>query len=294
MSVFFSRFFVSLGLLSSLYSCTDVVELDAPTAAPELVLNGEVSESAGVWARLELTAAFFSDAAAPSISGAVVELYEDDSLVARLNESDSLAGYYQHSYRGKVGSTYRLRAQMPGSIPESAQGVWLSDSEPLRSVPGIDSINIRYLDRNSQPPAFFEGDYALLYFQEIGGRRDFIRVRRWLNDSLFPRSFFVLNDRGVDGLYFGRSPIPPIGVYGPFDAPKQAEGDWLKIQFESISESFNNYLTILASQIQVGSPFDSPPALVLGNIRAEEDRERYAFGYFRAIATSRDSVLYNP
>lgn len=280
-----------LGLSILFWSCQDVVEVDVPESEPELVIDGWVTDSLPTEVRLSTTAPFFSEGQTPRVSGALVRLFENDSLVATLNESNQEQGLYLSSYRGRVGSSYHVEVEVPSTYAEPINGGWRSRAARMKRITSIDSINIRNLNRNTQPPAFSEGEYALLYFQEIPGEGDIINVSRFLNDSIFQRDIFILEDTGLDGFYIG-DVIPPVGAYGPFR--ESDEGDTLRIRFESITEDYASFLGVLSEQVFVGSPFDAPPALVVGNIHREGDTLDYAFGYFRASALSGTQIIYQP
>ncbi len=275
-----------------LAACQDVIEVDAPQSEPEITIVGMVSDSLPVEVRVSSTAPFFSSGETPVVSGARVELFENDSLVAVLSESAEEPGLYASPFRGKIGADYHLIVEVPGNYPDGVSGLWQSEPERMKRVASVDSLQIRVLNNETLPPAFVEGDYVVMFFQELPGEGDLMRLNRWLNDSLFQRDIFVLEDFGVDGVYFGSGIFPPVGLYGPF--PEEAIGDTFRVQLESITADYAIYLRILNEQVNVGSPFDAPPALVLGNIRAVGDSSRYGFGYFRAAALKSAQIVYQP
>lgn len=281
--------------LLSLSSCRDVVELDVEAAPPELVLNGTLSNSSDLKVQLQSTAGFFDNQRFPSISGARVSLLEDGQEVTILTESDSLAGHYHAPFRGSFNRAYQLRVEISGDYPEKVQGVWLSSIDTLRPVPSIDSLKQAKLNRNTTPQAFFEGDYALMYFGDFPGKGDYYRIKRRLNDSAFAQDVILLNDEDFDGFYFGQGLFPPIAIYGPFEEPENGEDpDSLIVELQSIPADLEDYLTILQSQVQTGSPFDAPPAFVIGNIYKEDAPETFAFGYFKVVGSTTNGIRYRP
>lgn len=283
-------------LLLLLSRCQDPIDVDVPSRPPELVVDGWVTDndSFASTVRLSTTTNFFQADRSAAVENAQVYLLENGDTVAQLQEQNDSAGYYQSPFTGTAGRSYQLRIAIP-SGPEKVVGNWLSRPELLRPVPTLDSVNVRMLDQNSQPPAFTEGLFALGYFQELPGEGDYLRIRRQINDSLFQRDIFAVEDQGVDGFYFGQFPVPPIGLYGPLEAQNpENEPDTFTARLESITGDYFAFLNLLSDQVNVGSPFDAPPALVVGNIVKARDTSQYAFGYFRASATSSASAIYSP
>lgn len=278
-----------------LSACQDVVEVDIPSTAQELVVEGSLSDQEPAQVSLSTTAPYLGGEETPKIRGAQISLYQNDSLLEFLTEVDSLPGVYRGSVLGQLNQSYHLKITVSDNYPEQVKGNWYSQPSLLRPVAQIDSLSIQKLDRSTVPNVLDPGDYALLYFQERPGRGDYTRVQRWLNDSLFRREVIIIEDEGIDGFYFGRD-FPPLAIFGPFNPADTLDQGQIKfrIRFESISAEHADYLRLINEQTQVGSPFDAPPALIVGNIRLAADSSRYAFGYFRASARSEAHVRYDP
>jgi hypothetical protein len=285
--VFFSLAFV-------VYACTDVVDLEVPESAPELVINAQINNQKGTEAYLSLTAPFFTEEAVEPVSNAIITLYQNDSAVSQLVEVDTLAGFYTSDFKGVPGQSYRLSVSVVGDYPELSLGTWESALEPMPSAPTIDSLVISLLNRQTVPSVFNEGYYVQTYFQEIPNERNFYRIRRWLNDSAFAREIFVIEDQGIDGIYFGGPIFPAPAFYGPFDEQVPGEPrDSVTIEISTINEGFAEYLGVIQQQTTVGSPFDAPPALILGNWRKQDDPDQFCFGYFHATAQDAQGITFN-
>lgn len=273
-----------------LCSCEDIIEVDVPESEPELVVQGWVTDSLPAEVILSTTTAYFADGEAPRVSNAQINLFENNQMVASFTEVDTTPGLYHSNFVGSIGNSYHLEISVPANYPAKVSGNWSSLPEALKRVPSIDSLAIRYLDRTTTPSVFQEGDYVVAFFQEPAGEGDYFRVTRFLGDSLFLRSRFIVEDRGIDGRYFGTF-IPPFLLFGPYG---ERDSDIFRVRFESVTESYADYIRLISEQVQVGSPFDSPPALVLGNIVRQNDSTSYGFGYFRASALFHDSINYRP
>lgn len=276
-------------------ACRDVVELDVEAAEPELVVNGELNDKEDVYVILQSTAGFFDNSSFAAISNARVSIFEDGSEVVVLDESDSIPGRYEANFQGTVSKQYQVRIEVGSEAPDKIQGTWLTNLDTLRPVPQIDSVRQMTLGRNTIPQAFFEGEYAVMYFGDFVGEGNRYRFKRQLNDSVFAQENFLISDEDFDGIYFGRGIFPPIAVYGPFEDPEDGEpADSLTITIQSVSIDFENYLNVLLSQVRTGSPFDAPPAMVVGNIYKEGEPNRKAFGYFQTIGINRNGIRYKP
>jgi|GEM_PF-1739395 len=288
---YISAFVILLGLSS----CRDVVELDVEAAAPELVVNGELSDKENVYVQLQSTAGFFNNDDFEGIENARVSIFEDGQEVVILDESQTVSGRYEANFKGQVNKQYQIRIEIANDAPEKIQGTWLSKLDTLRPVPEIDSVKQATLGRNTTPQAFFEGEYAVMFFGDFVGEGNRYRFKRQLNDSVFAQEAFLISDEDFDGIYFGQGLFPPINVYGPFEDPEPGEEpDSLTITIQSVSIDFENYLNVLLSQVQTGSPFDAPPAMVVGNIYNADDPSRMAFGYFQTIGINRNGLRYQP
>lgn len=278
----------------SLYSCTDVVQLDVEAAAPELVVEGVLSNDQELVVRLSQTAPFFDNSPFTAIPGARVSIHENGQEAAVLTESTVEPGTYFSNFRGSIGNLYQLKVEINSNAPDQILGTWWSSADSMKRVPTIDSLGQDSLDRNTIPQAFFAGQYALMYFGDFQGQGDYYRITRTLNDSAFAQENFFITDENFDGFYFGGN-FPAIAIFGPFERPEMGmEPDSLTVRLTSVSKEFFDYMQVLNTQVQTGSPFDAPPALVLGNIRKEGAEETFAFGYFQVVAASTSGIRYQP
>lgn len=283
--------FIAIGM----QSCTDVVDLDVDAAPPELVVDGVISNDRELYVKLSQTSGFFDNDAFEKISGARVSIFENGQEMSVLDESPNEAGTYLSNFKGSIGNEYRIRVEISTNAPDQIIGTWWSTADTMKRVPNIDSMGQMSLDRNTNPQAFFPGEYAVMYFGDFEGKGDYYRLTRSLNDSVFAQENFFITDENLDGFYFGNGLFPPVSIYGPFEDPEAGEEpDSLGVRLESVTEAFFDYMQVLNTQVQTGSPFDAPPALVLGNIHKENEEETYAFGYFRVVAGSNAGLRYEP
>tara|TARA_R110002050_G_scaffold225447_1_gene361342 strand:- start:13916 stop:14797 length:882 start_codon:yes stop_codon:yes gene_type:complete len=276
-------------------SCQDVIEIDVPVGATELVISGQISDKDSAYVQLSTTSPYFSQGETRVISGARVSIWKGNAEMALLSESISKPGFYSSNFQGSIGEIYHIEVDISGDYPRSTLGTWVSKSDTLRACPPLDSLVQATLSRTTTPRAFEEGEYALMFFGDIPDTKNYYRVKRTLNDSAFAREIIIFDDFGLDGAYFGGGEFPPVSIYGPFEEDKMdLEKDTLVVRVESISDDFQSFLTLVSSQDQVGSPFDAPPALVVGNIHRKDNEREYAFGYFSVVGTNSNGLRYKP
>jgi len=279
-------------IASLVWSCTDVIDLDLDDQVRTLAIDGRITDSSGCKVVLSITGNYLEDGQLPRIDDAEVYLFENGTLIGQL-QNDSL-GLYTSALTGSIGNSYHLEIELPESygLPVS----WKTLKTTMPRMLQYDSLRVEYRDRNSRPPEFTAGSYAVVYFNEPEGVGDYYRIRRWKNDSLITASLFNISDENFDGRSFGYpsdgetdlQALPPFSVLGPIDA-----GDSISVEISSIPEDFYNYLNLVAEQVfQVGSPFDAPPVEIVGNLVQTNDTTQIGYGYFTASATEVKSVVF--
>lgn len=299
-----------------LASCTEEVDLKVPDNEPELVVEGYLSDldfyipegdlncAPGVTfsheqivlaaslaaqfdidsiealtdyfpfnkVRLTTTSDYFSNAKPPVVSGAAVRLYQDGNLVETLAEE--IPGTYAITHDPVVGSEYHLEIDALGNFYETMPEVYLE-------TPPLLAVDTQYTEN-------FIGD-SMAYFMEINtyekpGEGDYYRWMFYLNNKYVDDPFFlaITNDIGVDGAC-----IIGIDIYGD----ELELGDTLIVFQSRTSQRYFNFITSLRNQTAfVGSPFDTPPAPIRGNVR-NVTTGKLAMGYFAPFAISANAMI---
>lgn len=257
-------------------SCQEEIILDLPDTPARIIVNGRISDTLNPQVQVFASAPYFSSEV-PGISSASVLLFEDGVKVDSLVETVDLPGYYTGSYLGTVGSEYHIEVTIPQNHELLDSGTWVSYKEELRRCPPIDSFYSVFREEQLFQP---EGYYVVAHFNEPPGVGDLYRVRAWRNDSLQndPFDITILTDEFTDGFTWGTAPFPALTIDGP-----RPVGTTYRIELGSITHAYSDFLEILQQQTgQVGSPFDPPPASVIGNIYRKGNTEDVALGYFNA------------
>ncbi|MEZ4722304.1 MAG: DUF4249 family protein [Flavobacteriales bacterium] len=224
--------------------------------------------------RLTSTADYFANSAPPAVSGAVVRLFEDGTLVETLSEDASEAGIYRITHLPKVGSSYYLEIEALGNFYETTPEVY-------QSVPPLISVDANYGPNFIQDSCAF---YMGVQTYEKPGTGDHYRWFFYRDNEYDDRPGFIAtsNDDGIDAFcLFG------LDVYGD----ELELGDTL-ITFQMITtEGYFNFINSVRNQTAfVGSPFDAPPAPIQGNVK-NVTKGTAAFGYFAAGGISANAAI---
>lgn len=262
------------------FSCEKVIDLDVPEGEPQLVVDAwYTDEDTAQYVKLSSTAPYFEESETPRISGALVLLhtYDGNDLesTVTLEEEPSNPGFYAFPNPAEIGKGYQLE------IDAEAYPAVKSDVQLVREAPPIFDI---YWEETT--PAF---DDSLAIYRiylstfEFEGPGDFYRWFIFV-DGVYqndPFNIYVESDQLVDGAV-----LPKFSV----SSDRYRFGETVRVIQSRISENAYDYLSLLRFQTAfIGSPFDTPPAPLVGNMKYIEG-EGQALGFFGASATSIASV----
>ena len=255
-------FFVGSILL--LISCQDVVKVDLTTAAPRLVVDASIDWEKGTAGnqqiiKLSTTTGFYSNAF-PSVSSAVVFVTNSSNTVFNFIEEVPNSGEYNCSnFVPIIGETYVLTVNYAGQTYVA--------TEKMMPVPDITSVAQR-------DDAGFNGSdiEVKFYFQDNSLENNSYMSRFVTTVNAFPE-FEVFDDRFQQGNQ----------IFGLYSSSDLNPGDPIDYTLYGISTQYYNYMNILLgiAGTNGGSPFQTPPATVRGNIVNQNNEDNYCLGYFR-------------
>src|SRR4051794_35684343 len=88
------------------FACEKVIQVDLNTAAPQIVIEGEITDSPGPYhVKISKTTNFSADNVFPAISRAVVKITDNTGQADSLIET-SPGTYSSRTIKGKPGNTY--------------------------------------------------------------------------------------------------------------------------------------------------------------------------------------------
>lgn len=247
----------------SFISCEDVIDVDLNTAAPKLVIDASIKWQKGTLGdeqtiKLSTTTGYFENVI-PAVSGAIVYITDSNSIQYDFNEDIGTGNYICTNFNPVLNETYVLTVIHDGQT-------YLA-TENLIPSPTIDSVN-----QNDEGGFTGEDIEVKFFFQDNGLLDNFYLVQ-------FNTSFLSLPEYDVvDDEFFQGNQM--FGLYSNEDLKA---ADELTFTLHGISERYYNYMNVLLGVAgnNGGSPFQTPPTTVRGNIVNQTNFNNYALGYFR-------------
>lgn len=236
-----------------LCSCEKIVDINLRSVEPRLVIDASITQFSPCIVYLTKTQPFKDNGPSPKVSGAIVELRDENGYREILQESTVNPGVYISLTQGVVdrkyflnvtvdGESYEASATIPEIVPieeayiyeiKAGTGSWYSPSFIFQDPPGVANYYYTILYINDYP-------MKTIYIDD-DEFRDGLRVHKIL--------FFNKNDNHGDDL---------------------ETGDRIKIEFQSIDVGMYNFYKSLQSVAADGgtNPFTNFSGDVLGCFKA--------------------------
>lgn len=270
----YSYIILLLTVAFSFTSCEEVINVDLNTAKPRLVIDAALKWEKGTDGaiqkiKLSTTTGYF-DQNIPKVSGANVFVTNQTNDVFNFVETLPNSGeYICTTFIPVIEATYTLTVIQNGNT--------YTATEKLKPVVPIDKIEQRndggFGGKNIEVKVFYTDN---------GTRNDFYLFRAKLSTYQIP-SYRVSRDEFYQGNQI-------FSIYSNEDIKS---GDTIDFTLSGISEGYFNYMQVLLSIAGSagGSPFQSPPATVRGNIINNNDIENYALGFFSVSETNHEIYI---
>ena len=252
-------------------SCTDVIDVDVPTAPPRLVIEASIDWQKGTSGnfqrvRLSTSTPFFENLQESPVVGASVKITNDVEGTEFVFQDEEDGNYFTGSFIPKLGQSYTLQVDYDGETyiaKETMIPVVPIDSVFQSTDNGFDKealeVNVLFTDPANVP------NFYLAKFQRRG--------------DLFP-TLFDIKDEFTDG---NQIKI----IYERLDNEDTGEmefepGDVLEIDLNGISSQYYDYIRLLIEQSgNSGNLFSTIPADLRGNCINVTNPDNFAYGYFR-------------
>lgn len=274
---------IAATMLAVLASCTEIVDIELDSTYTRLVVYGTVTTDS-IRHRVELTTTsdYFSNEASPRVSGAMVEL-EYNGTVLLLQEHDSIKGLYltPYAFRGVRGTTYQLHISQVDVNGDREYESYHATS----TMPGglqLDSILLNYTQSR-----WWSG-WEIYLFALDPPTRDWYGMKLWKNSDLLTDTLIkyqMLPDDFYNGryLYYG---FPIAFLSDTVEREKVWPGDTVTLEMNSIEKEYYDFVTDAQLEFYGSNPlFSGPPA----NIRSNIDND--GKGIFTAYSIERTSVV---
>jgi len=258
-------------VLVTFTSCTDVVDVDVPEAAPRLVVEASIDWEKGTqgneqFIKLSMSTPFFDNLSNASVSGASVKITNNTTNQEFVFTDQGAGIYATTTFVPVLNQSYTLEINY--------QGETYIAEEVMTPVVDIDEI--------SQATIGGFDDEALevdIYFNDPPNEENFYLFRFEEEGDLLPE-LLVIPDEFTDGnrmkAFFEKADDEDTGQ------EEFEPGDIAYIKFHGISKQYFNYIDLLIGQYEnADNPFGTVPATLKGNCVNPTNPDNFAFGYFR-------------
>jgi hypothetical protein len=249
-------------------SCKKVIQVNLNDAAPQIVIEGEITNAPGPYhIKISQSVNFSATNTFPPVTGAIVRITDSTTgLDVALNETDSGVYTTPDAIEGIPEDTYKLSVIVDGKQ-------YTASSTMPRQV-NLDSISFEEnIGFNNK-----EDIDAVVNFQDPAGLGNYYQFIESVNGRTIP-NIFVFEDRLSDGKYI-RQPLFNDSSY-------LQKNDTLTLAMYCVDENTYNYFNTL-SEVTGNNSFQSAtPANPNTNI------SNGALGYFSAhTATSQQKIVH--
>ncbi len=255
-----SYLIIILAAFLTITGCKKVIQVDLNNAAPQLVIEGNISDGPGPYkVMVSRTVNFSADNTYPPVSGATVRITDSTlGTFEQLEESDS--GIYTTQFlQGYPGHTYQLQVVADGSQYNAVSTM----PRPVRLDSVFFAENIGFGNNTAIS--------AVVNFQDPPGIKNYYQFVEMVNSRVIP-DIFVFEDRLSDGKYI----VQTLFNDSSYMKPK----DTLLLTMRGVDENIYNYFFTLANVTGNNSFQSTTPANPITNI------SNGALGYFSAYTAN--------
>lgn len=282
-------------------SCEDVIDVELEQGNNQIVVDAWIDNlSQTQTIKLSRTSPYFDASRPPIVTGATVQIVEDNGTVYDFTDADNDGTYTwtpePGSSFGRIGGNYGLSI-----ITE--EGVEYVSASSMKRIMPIDSITLEDREEELGQPA---GIYAELFARDFSGEGDAYWIKSYKNGQFLnkPQEINLAWDAaftpgsGVDGVIFitpirqfiNRVPDSGDEAEDDGDTPPWALGDSINVEIHSLNPEAFLFMEQSLTQMTLGDAgiFAEPPANVPTNIVTlnSEEASDQAIGFFNVSAVS--------
>jgi hypothetical protein len=242
--------------------CEDVVSIDLKTEAPKLVIEASINWQKGTTGqeqkiKLTTTTSYYSDQIL-TVTGAIVTIKNRSNMIFYFTETSNTGIYACYNFIPVVNEAYTLKIINNGSTYNA--------TETLKSVAPISEI----IQNNEG--GFTGTDVEIkTYYTDPADETNYY-LYRYNYSNAAKQNFYADDDTFFQGnKFFSVSQSDDLQI-----------GDKVTVTHYGVSKQYYNYMNVLISVAGStgGSPFQSPPSTVRGNIINTTNPDDYPLGYF--------------
>lgn len=266
----FKNIFLILLVTSILFSCEEVINVDLNNVTPRIVIEAVVTDQdEPSTVKISKTGNFFDATTFPTVSGAIVIIYDNLGNIDSLKEITP--GVYKTStLKGVVGNTYTLSVMIDGKEYKSVAQM----SQPT----DIDSLTYKF-NPNTGPGQGKNPGYDFhCYFKDKPLIRDYCLLKLYINGKKDDTYF----------LYTGKYNSDELVDFNRF-RQKFKKNDTIKIELLNLEFPVYDYFStlndIMAGEGMRGIVSTGTPANPNTNIT------NGALGYFAAYSVKSSTII---
>jgi len=264
-------FKILLSLLLLTGSCTDVIDIEVPEAAPRLVIEASMDWIKGTSGsqqsiKLSTSTPFFDNLVENPATGAIVKVINDtDSREVTFTDQNN-GNYVTNEFVPVMGQSYTLEILYENEIYLASETM----------IPVTDITSVFQTRENGFDKDALEVN---IEFNDPKDIKNFYLTKFQRRGDLL-QTLFDVKDEFTDGnkmsIFYEKINNDDTGE------TEFVPGDIVDIGLNGISEQYFNYIKLLIQQSGgAGGPFSTTPAEIKGNCVNINSPENYAFGYFR-------------
>jgi len=264
-------FKILLSLLLLLGSCTDVIDIEVPEAAPRLVIEASmdwIKGSSGNQQTIKLSTStpFFDNLVENPAKGAIVKVINDTDSREVIFTDQNNGNYVTNEFVPVMGQSYTLEILFDNEIYRASETMI-----PVTDITAVFQTRENGFDK--------EALEVNIEFNDPKDIRNFYLAKFQRRGDLL-QTLFDVKDEFTDGnkmsIFYEKINNDDTGEN------EFVPGDIVDIDLNGISEQYYNYIKLLIQQSGgAGGPFSTTPAEIKGNCVNINNPENYAFGYFR-------------
>ena len=268
-------------ILISLTSCSDVIDVEVPTATKRLNIEAFLDWQKGTSGneqtiKLSTSTPYFDTTVNNTVVGASVKVTNIDSNTEYIFTDQNDGTYTISNFVPVINNTYSLEVLYNNEV--------YTARETMIAVPEINRVE-----------QSLEGGFddevldVTVYWDDPEAEENFYLIKFIEEGDLFPtledESDEFTNGNEMDD-FFEKDKEDDDG-----NSTELLPGDVIGISLYGISERYFNYIQLLIEQYDSGGdPFSALPAEIRGNCINETNADNYAFGFFRV--TEFDALTY--
>ncbi|MFB9052006.1 DUF4249 domain-containing protein [Formosa undariae] len=269
-----------LSLITMVVSCTDVVDVEVPTAEPRLVIEASLDWEKGTSGmnqtiKLSTTTPYFETDLPNAVTGAAVSVTRASDNTVFVFEDQQNGTYTTNAFGAILNDVYTLNVVYEDET--------FTATETLLSTTPITNVT-QTKDDGFDPDAL----EVNVYFDDPVDETNFYILKYQDTSDFFPDLVTVsdefLNGNEIHLIYEKR---------GDEEEDEFQPGDVVDINIYNVTKEYYNYIGILNNQSgSSGNPFTPAPVELLGNCINITNKENYPYGYFRVTETDKVSYTF--